>query len=115
MAQGVARKCNFSEGGVGNFDLHFISHFFPKMGMFLCSLDWKFPEFFKTHPTFVCCPSAGGVMGIYTQIPLFLGTPCMLYVACNCQRKQIVHFTRENSLFRINCSGDKINNKDSDN
>ena len=42
----------------------FSQAFFPKLGMFLCSLDWKFPEFSKTHPTFVCSPFLGGAIGI---------------------------------------------------
>ena len=28
--------------------------FLGKNTKFLCSLDWKFPEFFKTHPTLIC-------------------------------------------------------------
>ena len=33
----------------------FISQaFFGKNTKFLCSLDWEFPEFFKTHLTFIC-------------------------------------------------------------
>ena len=29
--------------------------------MFLCSFESKFPEFSKTHPSFVCSPFAGGL------------------------------------------------------
>ena len=58
----------------------FISQsFLDKNTKFLCSLDWKFPEFFKTHPTFIFRPFPRPVMGIWTLIPVFLGTPCTFY------------------------------------
>ena len=55
----------------------FISQsFWGKNTKFLFSLDWKFPEFFKTHPTFIFRPLPRPVMGILPLIPIFFGTPC---------------------------------------
>ena len=48
--QRVPKYCDYL-GGVAMFDL-----IFDKNEVFLCSSDWKFPEFFKTHPTFVISP-----------------------------------------------------------
>ena len=45
---------------------HCSQPFFPKKVMFLCSFDRKFPEFSKTHPTFVSS----------TLLLSFFGTPC---------------------------------------
>ena len=58
------------------FDLGFLSCFFCKNGNFLCSLERKFPDFFKTHPTFVFSPILMPSMACQTLIPLFFGTPC---------------------------------------
>ena len=44
--------------------------FLGKITKFLCSLEWKFPEFFKTHPTFIC-----GSRSLWTQRGVFLGHP----------------------------------------
>ena len=57
----------------------FISQsFLDKNTKFLCSLDWKFPEFFKTPPTFIFRPLPRPVMGILQRITLFLGQPVEL-------------------------------------
>ena len=53
--QGVPKYCDYL-GGVAMFDLIFLGRFFDKNEEFLCSSDGKFPEFFKTHPTFVISP-----------------------------------------------------------
>ena len=42
---------------------------------FLCSLDRKFPEFFKTHPTFVFSSLLVPTIAHWTRIPVFLGHP----------------------------------------
>ena len=41
---------------VGIFDHSFLRIFFDESQKFLYSLERKFPEFSKTHPTFVCTP-----------------------------------------------------------
>ena len=43
---------------------------------FLCSLDWNFPEFFKTHPTFICSSFLRASRSLRTQTSVFSGTPC---------------------------------------
>ena len=51
--------------------------FLVKSIKFLCSSDWKFPEVFKTHPTFNFRPLSWIVMAILTLMTLFFGTPCI--------------------------------------
>ena len=51
--------------------------FFYKNAKFLCSLDWKFPEFFKTHPTFICSSFLSASRSLRTQTSVFSGTPCI--------------------------------------
>ena len=55
----------------------FISQtFLGKITKFLCSLEWKFPEFFKTHPTFICSSLFKASRSLWTQRGVFFGTPC---------------------------------------
>ena len=54
----------------------FYQLFYHQNGEFLCSLERKFPEFFKTHPTFVFSPLLMPSMACQTLIPLFFWTPC---------------------------------------
>ena len=49
--QGDLKFCHFSGGGSHVWPC-FSQPFFHKNGEFLCSLERKFPEFSKTHPTF---------------------------------------------------------------
>ena len=58
-----------------NFEPLNLSTFLGKNTKFLCPLDWKFPEFFKTHPTFICRPLLRPVMGNLPRITVFLGHP----------------------------------------
>ena len=59
----------------------FISQvFFGKNTKFLCSLDWKFPEFFKTHPTFICSSLFRASRSLWTLTSVFLGHP--VYLRC---------------------------------
>ena len=46
---------------------------------FLCPLDWKFPEFFKTHPTFICSSFLRASRSIWTLTGVFFGTPCICH------------------------------------
>ena len=50
------RKKPFSWEGGSHVWPRFSQPFFHKNGEFLCSLERKFPEFFKTYPTFVFSP-----------------------------------------------------------
>ena len=50
--------------------------FVAKNTKFLCSIDWKFPEFFKTHPTFICSSFLGASRSIWTLTGVFFETPC---------------------------------------
>ena len=61
---------------VANFEPFFSQAFFGKNIKFLCLLDWKFPEFFKTYPTHPF-KTPRPVMVILTLITLFWDT---LYV-----------------------------------
>ena len=72
------QECSFSiKYGEGSQLWAFISQsFLDKNTKFLCSLDWKFAEFFKTHQTFIFRPLPRPVMGIKALIPVFFGTPC---------------------------------------
>ncbi len=59
--------CNLLKG-VGNFDLIFLSHFFPKSRCaHLCSFERKFPEFSNTHPTFVSSALARGLLWAFKR------------------------------------------------
>ena len=53
--------------------------FFLKNVEFLCSLERKFPEFFKTHPTFVFSSLLKPSTARQTLITLFLGHPVFLF------------------------------------
>ena len=54
---------------------HFSQSFFDKNEEFLCSSERKFPELFKTHPTFVYSPLLVPSMACQTQRGVFLGHP----------------------------------------
>ena len=54
---------------------HFSQTFSDKNEEFLCSSERKFPEVFKTHPTFVYCPLLVPSMVCETLITVFLGHP----------------------------------------
>ena len=56
---------------------HFSQSFSDKNEEFLCSSERKFPELFKTHPTFVYSPLLGPSMACQTQRGVFFETPCM--------------------------------------
>ena len=73
--QGKPILCHFFRGG-RYVRPWFSQLFFHKSGEFLCSLERKFPKFFKTHPPFVCSPLLMPSTACQTLIPLFLGTPC---------------------------------------
>ena len=56
---------------------HFSQTFSDKNEEFLCSSERKFPEFFKTHPTFVSRPLLVPSMAHQTLSSVFFGTPCI--------------------------------------
>ena len=60
--------------------------FFYQNSKFQCSLDWKFPEFFKTHPTFIFRPFPRPVMSNLPLITVFFGTPCRK-IKMDCSRQ----------------------------
>ena len=64
--------------GVGIFGLIFLRHFLTKNKEFLCSSERKFPELFKTHPTFVYSPHLVPSMACQTQRGVFLDTLYLL-------------------------------------
>ena len=74
--QGKPILCHFFRGG-RYVRPWFSQLFFHKSGEFLCSLERKFPDLFKTHPPFVCSPLLMPSTACQTLIPLFFGTPCM--------------------------------------
>ena len=45
---------------------------------FLCLSDREFPEFFKTHPTFVPSHFQSGVISKMPRTCVFFGTPCII-------------------------------------
>ena len=51
--------------------------FLGKITKFLCSLEWKFPEFFKTHPTFICSSFLRPLGSFEHKGAFFFGTPCI--------------------------------------
>ena len=55
---------------------HFSQSFSDKNEEFLCSSERKFPELFKTHPTFVYSPLLVPSMACQTQRGVFFETPC---------------------------------------
>ena len=55
---------------------HFSQPFFHKIIMFLCLLERKFPELFKTHPTFFSSALKKAKKNIYAKFTLFWGAPC---------------------------------------
>ena len=58
---------------------HFSQFFSDKNEEFLCPSERKFPELFKTHPTFVYSPHLVPSMACQTQRGVFFETPCMFY------------------------------------
>ena len=54
---------------------HFSQSFSDKNEEFLCSSERKFPEFCKTHPTFVSSPLLVPSMACQSQKCVFFGTP----------------------------------------
>ena len=52
---------------------HFSQPFFHKIIMFLCLLERKFPELFKTHPTFFSSALQKAKKSIYAKFTLFWG------------------------------------------
>ena len=65
----------FSQGGWRLWP-HFSQTFSDKNEEFLCSSERKFPEFCKTHPTFVSRPLLVASMAHQTLSSVFFGTPC---------------------------------------
>merc|ERR1712016_290654 len=61
--------------GVRHLLPHFSQPFFHKIIMFLCLLERKFPELFKTHPTFFSSALQKAKKSIYAKFPLFWGHP----------------------------------------
>ena len=61
---------------------HFSQSFSDKNEEFLCSSERKFPEFCKTHPTFVSRPLLVASMARQTLSSVFFGTPC-IYLQMN--------------------------------
>ena len=55
---------------------HFSQPFFHKIIMFLCLLERKFPELFKTHPTFFSSALQKAKKSIYAKFTLFGGATC---------------------------------------
>ena len=60
---------------------HFSQSFSDKNEEFLCSSERKFPELFKTHPTFVYSPLLVPSTVVWTLIHLFFGTPCIFWTS----------------------------------
>ena len=65
-------------GKVANFEPWYLRHFWVKIQSF-CA-DLKFPEFFKTHPTFVHSSLFKASRSLWTLTSIFFGTPCILCV-----------------------------------
>ena len=61
---------------VANFEPLYLRLLWVKIQSF-CALDWKFPEFFKTHPTFICTSFLKASRSLWTLTSVFFGTPCM--------------------------------------
>ena len=55
----------------------FSQSFSDKNEEFLCSSERKFPELFKTHPTFVYSAHLVASIACQTLTGVFFGTPCM--------------------------------------
>ena len=55
---------------------HFSQPFLHKMIMFLCLLERKFPELFKTHPTFSSSALQKAKESTYAKLTLLWGAPC---------------------------------------
>ena len=54
---------------------HFSQPFFHKIIMFLCLLERKFPELFKTHPTFFSSAHQKAKKSKYAKFTLLFGAP----------------------------------------
>ena len=54
---------------------HFSQPFFHKIVMFLCLLERKFPELFKTHPTFFSSALQKAKKSNYAKFRLLSGAP----------------------------------------
>ena len=71
-------------GGRGSHVWHCFSQlFFHNNGELLCSLERKFPEFFKTHPTFLCSPLLMPSKACQTLLTYFLGHPVVCIKLCS--------------------------------
>ena len=55
---------------------HFSQLFLDQIKIFLCSLDRKFPELCKNHPTFISVALMRAPKSIQLKILLFQGTQC---------------------------------------
>ena len=76
MGKGGIYNFIFSRGGRDVWPC-FSQLFFHKNVESLCSSDRKFPEFFKTHKTFVFSSLLMPSTALWTLILIFLGTPCI--------------------------------------
>ena len=74
---------------------------FGKNTKFLCSLDWKFPEFFKTHRTFICSSLFRASRSLWTLTSVFFGTPCS-HVSIIVIHSPIVHKMFNRWLYHLN-------------
>ena len=74
---------------------HFSQSFSDKNEEFLCSSERKFPELFKTHPTFVYSPLLVPSMACQTQRGVFFETPCKY----NLTNNDIVKINRKGGHF----------------
>ena len=63
-----------------NFEALYLKALLGKNTKFLCSLDWKFPEFFKTHPTFICSSFLRASDAFKHKRAFFLGDPVYLFL-----------------------------------
>ena len=56
----------------------------------MCSSERKFPELFKTHPTFVYSPLLVPSMACQTQRGVFFETPCINKTVVNLSTKRAI-------------------------
>ena len=89
----------FSQGGRHLWP-HFSQSFSDKNEEFLCSSERKFPEFCKTHPTFVSRPLLVPSMAHQTLSSVFFGTPCTYFnpLIKKFLTKQNMFITLENEI-----------------
>ena len=78
-AKGKDLKCDpkacISQGG-RHLWTQFSQSFIDKNEEFLCLSERKFPELFKTHPTFVYSAHVVPSRACQTLTGVFFGTPC---------------------------------------